>query len=339
MDYDRYEIDDDSYYLFACAELKAREAEFVGKPGFERMLASEDIGGFFRVLGETVYSFSIAATRAKSSFEQVMMDGYREILDYLKKRLRPEHRMVSHILFLEEILHNMKVVLKSVVLEKDLGSLFIPVIYDYGELTGMYGSENDDGADVLARQIIYYIKDALQKPGEKDYRAVELGLEKFYLEKMAETAAGLRRKMISEYISQRIDLINIENIYRWKYMKERRGFEDILHNGGNIGLKTLRSFETETMDYMVSELERTEYGDVVIRGAQWLTSDCSFSSFERSRDLYFLKYFDNFKYSISNLEKIFQFFLKKKIELININILYTGILYNVGRPQIKCKID
>ena len=339
MDYDRYEIDDDSYYLFTCAELRAREAEFVEKPGFERMLASESIDEFFRVLGETFYSSSISGTQAKSSFEQVMMDEYREILDYLEKRLRPEHRMLSHILFLEEILHNMKVVLKSVVLGTDLSSLFIPVIYDYGRLTGMYSFGNYEGADVLARQIIHHIKDVLEKPGEKDYRAVELELEKFYSEKMAETAAGLNRKMMSEYISQRIDFINIENIYRWKYMKEGQGFEDILHNGGNIGLKTLRSFETETMDYMVSELGRTEYGDVVIRGTQWLTSDCSFSLFERNRDLHFLKYFDNFKYSISNLEKIFRFFLKKKIELVNINILYTGILYNTDRSQIKCKID
>ncbi|MCJ7665407.1 MAG: V-type ATPase subunit [Actinobacteria bacterium] len=339
MDYDRYEIDDDSYYLFTCAELKAREVEFVGKQRLERMLASVDTGEFLRVLGETVYSSSIAGVQAKSSFEEVMIDSYRDMLGYLEKRLKPEHRMLSNILFFEEVLHNMKVVLKSVVLGKDMGDLFIPVIYDYGQLTAMYNTENGDSADALAHQLIYYIKDILEKPGEKDYRAVELGLEKFYSGKMAEIAAGLNRKMISEYISQRIDLINIENIYRWKYMKETLGFEDILHNGGNIDLKTMKSFETETMDYMVSELERTDYGDVAIRGAQSLTSDCSFSSFERNRDLYFLKYFDNFKYSISNLERIFRFFLKKKIELININILYTGILYNAERAQIKCKID
>ena len=122
-------------------------------------------------------------------------------------------------------------------------------------------------------------------------------------------------------------------------MGEKKGFDDILHNGGNISLEILKSFEPETMDYTVRELERTDYGDIAIKGAQHLTSDSSFSSFERNRDLYFLDYFDNFKYSTSNLEKIFQFFLKKKIELVNINILYTGILYNAGRSQIKCKID
>ena len=233
----------------------------------------------------------------------------------------------------------MKVIFKSVGLGKDLGRLFIPVIYDWKQLAETYGSGNDKDADTPAGKLISYLKDVLGKPGEKDYRKVELGLEKFYSKVMAEVAAGLNRKMISEYMRQRMDLINIENIYRWKQMGEKKGFGEILHNGGNISLNILKGFESETMDYMVRELERTDYGDIVIRGAQYLTTDCSFSSFERNRDLYFLEYFDNFKYSTSNLEKIFQFFLKKKIELGNINILFTGVLYNAGRSNIKCKID
>ena len=268
MDYDRYEIEDDSYYLFTCAELKAREYEFVERARFERMLESEDMDSFLKVLGETVYSPSISVISSGLSFEKVMMDSYGTMLDYLEERLRDEHRMLSHILFFEEILHNMKVMFKSVVLRKDLSSLFIPVIYDWKQLTGMYGSDDDKDVDTLTGKLISYLKDVLEKPGEKDYRKVELGFEKFYLRVMAEVAAGLNRKMISEYMRQRIDLINMENIYRWKKMGEKKGFDDILHNGGNISLDILKSFEPETMDYMVRELERTDYGDIVIRGAQ-----------------------------------------------------------------------
>ena len=93
------------------------------------------------------------------------------------------------------------------------------------------------------------------------------------------------------------------------------------------------------MDYIVKQLEKTDYADVVIRGGQRLFSDNSFSSFERNRDLYFLDYFDSIKYSVSNLEKIFHFFLKKKIELININIIYTGIKFNADRSNLRCKVD
>jgi len=90
-------------------------------------------------------------------------------------------------------------------------------------------------------------------------------------------------------------------------------FSGYLHQGGSLGLKMLTDLEGESMDYVVQQLEKTEYADVIIKGAQWLFSDCSFSSFERNSDLYFLDYFDTIKYSVSNLEKIFQFFLKKKI--------------------------
>ena len=339
MDYDRYEIEDDSYYLFTCAELKARDHEFVERVRFERMLDSEDMDSFLKVLGETVYSSFISEIGSRSSFEMVMTDSYGMIFRYLEERLRDGHRMLSHILFFEEILHNMKVIFKSVVLQKDLSGLFIPVIYDWGYLTEMYGSDDDKDADTPAGKLISYLKDVLEKPGEKDYRKVEIGFEKFYSGVMLAVAEGLNRKMISEYIRQKIDLINIENIYRWKQMGEKKGFDEILHNGGNISLDILKGFESETMDYTVRELEGTDYGNIAIRGAQYLTSDSSFSSFERNRDLYFLDYFDNFKYSISNLEKIFQFFLKKKIELRNINILFTGILHNAERSNIKCKID
>ncbi|MCJ7471468.1 MAG: V-type ATPase subunit [Actinobacteria bacterium] len=339
MDYDRYEIEDDSYYLFTCAELKAREYEFVERARFERMLESEDMDSFLKVLGETVYSPSVPEISSGSSFEKVMTGSYGIMLDYLEERLRDEHKMLSHILFFEEILHNMKVILKSVVLREDLSGLFIPVIYDWSQLTAMYGSGDDKDADTLTGKLISYLKDVLEKPGEKDYRKVELGFEKFYSETMAAVAAGLNRKMVSEYMSQRIDLINIENIYRWKQMGEKKGFDDILHNGGNISMDILKGFKSETMDYTVRELERTDYANIVIRGAQSLALDSSFSSFERNRDLYFLDYFDNFKYSISNLEKIFHFFLKKKIELTHLNILFTGILYNAERSNIKRKID
>lgn len=36
-----YDISDDSYYLFACAELMTREVEFLEESKIERMLGSE----------------------------------------------------------------------------------------------------------------------------------------------------------------------------------------------------------------------------------------------------------------------------------------------------------
>jgi V/A-type H+-transporting ATPase subunit C len=334
-----YEIEDDSYYLFTCAELKAREKEFVSHNRMKRMLSAGDMEEFLKVLGETVYASGMASIEQERSFEQVILTGYRAIIDYLEERLKDEHRKLIQILFFEEFLHNVKLILKSDLLERPLEELYIPLKYEYSYLVDAYRTGKYEEIEEPLPEIMEYIKQITSTPDELDPRMMELDLEAFYMERLRQTAESLEHRMISDYIRYRIDLLNIEIIYRNKQLKEERSFAGLLHKGGSLDLKTLTELEDESMDYIVRELEKTDYADVIIRGAQRLFSDCSFSSFERNSDLYFLDYFDTIKYSVSNLEKIFQFFFKKKTELININILYTGIRYNADKSNIRCKVD
>ena len=334
-----YEIVDDSYYLYTCAELKARESEFVTAGRIERMLAADDMEEFLKVLGETVYASDISSIEARGSFEEVMLSGYQMATSYLESRLRPEHKKIIHILFFEEVLHNIKLLFKSFLLKKDFKSLYIPIKYEYDSLMEAYNTgKYEDVAEPLP-DMIEYLKELIELPGEKDNRQLELDFEVFYVKKVLEVAKTLKRKMMADYVAQKIDLLNIETIYRNKHLEEKSGFIRFLHDGGCLDLKILTDLESESMDYIVKELERTDYGDVVIKGAQRIFSDCSFSSFERNRDIYFLEYFDRIKYSVSNLEKIFQFFLKKKMELTDINIIYTGIRYNADKLNLRCKIN
>ncbi len=334
-----YEIKDDSFYLFACAELKARESGFVADIELERMLSAVDMEDFLKILGETAYTSETAGIKEKGSFEEAMVSSYQRIINYLESRLRPEHKKLIHILFFEEFLHDLKVMLKSSMLKDDFEGLYIPIKYEYGILMEAYNTGKYEDITEPVPELIEYLKELAGLPGEKDLRKLELDFEAFYVEKMLDTAESLNRKMIEDYIRLKIDLVNIEIIYRCKQIEERSGFAGLLHSGGYLEPRTLAGLENESMDYIVKELESTDYGDVIIKGAQRLFSDNSFSSFERNRDLYFLEYFDRIKYSVSNLEKIFQFFLKKKIELININILYTGVRHNAVKSNIRSKIE
>jgi vacuolar-type H+-ATPase subunit C/Vma6 len=333
-----YEIEDDSFYLYSCAELKAREREFVPAVKLERMSSSAGMEEFLKVLGETFYAPDAGAIDDRKSFEEVMISHYREIIDYLLKRLRPGHRSLIHVLFFEEFLHNMKLILKSSLLEKEYPGLYIPIRYGHDLITAALRTGKYENIEEPVPGLIEYIRQLIGLPGEKDYRKLELDLESFYIKKMLDAAAGTGRKMITGYIRHKIDLINIEIIYRNRYLREESGFVHFLHQGGFLSLKMISELESESMDYIVRTLERTEYGDVITKGAQQLFTECTFAAFERNRDLYFLEYFDRIKYSVSNLEKIFQFFLKKKIELTNINILYSGIKYNTPRSNLSCRV-
>lgn len=334
-----YEIEDDSSYLFACAELKTREVEFVSSARIERMLSAADMEEFLKVLGETVFATEISSIEAEGSFERVMVSGYKAINDYLESRLESGHEDLIHILFFEEFLHDLKLIIKSSMLKKDLKDYYIPIKYEYGFLMEAYNKGKFNNLFGPMPELMEYLKGLEGAQGEKDLRKMELDFEIFYTKKMIDAAKGLKRKMMRDYMSQKVDLINIETIYRSKQLEEKNGFADLLHSGGCLDRNMLAGLENESMDFITKELENADCGEVVIKGGQRLFADKSFSSFERNRDLYFLQYFDRVKYNVSNLEKIFLFFLKKKIELININILYTGIRYSADKSNIRSKIE
>ena len=66
---------------------------------------------------------------------------------YLDERLKDEHKKIIYILFFEEFLHNAKLLLKSVLLERELEELYIPLKYGYGTLMEAYKSRKYEDMD------------------------------------------------------------------------------------------------------------------------------------------------------------------------------------------------
>ncbi|GAI55239.1 unnamed protein product, partial [marine sediment metagenome] len=149
-----YDISDDSYYLFACAELKTREVEFLEESKIERMLGSRGLDDFIGILRDTVYSKYIDYMEKSRSFEKVIISEYSTTVNFLDQRLKPEHQAADDLLFLEENLHNLKVIVKSIILDIELRELFVPILHSYDELrdaaaTGDYREVDPVVAEML----------------------------------------------------------------------------------------------------------------------------------------------------------------------------------------------
>ena len=137
-----YDIADDSYYLFTCAELKTREIEFLGRDKIERMLKSKSTEEFISVLRDSVYSRYINDLERSKSFESIIVEQYKDIVGFLGERLKPKHQPLKDLLFLEQNIHNLKVIVKSIIADMDLGDLFIPLFHSYEELKDAAVAEN-----------------------------------------------------------------------------------------------------------------------------------------------------------------------------------------------------
>ena len=149
---------------------------------------------------------------------------------------------------------------------------------------------------------------------------------------------NLDSRLITDYLRHIIDIMNIKNICRNKYLEERVDFDGFLHENGFLTKEIMAGFKDESLDFFVKEIGRTDYADIIIKGIHALQNENTFSSFDKNEDLFYIDFFDSLKFTVSNLEKIFQFFLIKKIEMDYLNIVFTGIVYNIEDRRIKSRV-
>lgn len=331
-----YDISDDSYYLFTCAELKKRETEFLDESRIERLLRSGGTDEFIKTLRDTIYSRYLNDIENSGSFERVILREYGNTVKFLNERLRDEHKPVIGILFLEEHMHNLKVVIKSIILNMDLENLFVPILDSYQTLRNAASTGNYKEIDPLISEVFSF--EAGLAEVQKNYRLMELEIEKFYLRKIFDTAKKLKRQFIIDYLRHVVDIYNIKNICRNKYLAEDLNFDNFIYENGFMPKKSLKRFEVEPLDFFVREMEKTDYADMVTKGIRALNSEKTFSSFEKNEDEFYMVFFDPLTFTVSNLEKVFQFFLRKKTELRYLNIIYTGVLYGIDKEKIRNRV-
>jgi len=333
-----YDIKDDNFYLFACAELEAKESEFLDKSKIDRMLKSKNLKEFIKNLGDTVYSGYSGELESSRDFEKVIAGEYAKIGDFLSRRLKSSHLAAGEILFFEEVLHNLKIIFKSIILDKDFEELFIPLFYSYGSLKKAIKEGKYNGLSKSVSATFRFVSEMIDKKEEKDYRIMEFEIEKFYLSEVFRSVEELNSNLIRDYIKHVIDILNIKNIYRSNYLEEELGLSYFLHDNGFLPVDLMLEFRDKGPDVFLKNMKKTDYADIVVRGADALDSERTFSYFEKEEDLFYVNILEPLKYTTSNIEKIFKFFLRKKMELKSLNIIFTGTLYSVDIKEIKDRI-
>lgn len=326
-------VSEDNHYLFECAELKEKEREFLEPSLMERLIMSRDIDEFCKVLQETAYSKYVERIKKDGNLESLLFEESRSNMDYLEKSLKQEHRSLLKFFLLDTDLHNVKLVLKARASQKDLSSLFLPDHYTYEELQAYMNGENVE-LDSITRKLVDYAKSLMQE-GNADFRMVELKLEAYNLTLLSGIIRASGSVPLANLLKHRIDILNIKNVYRSKINNERYSYDDFLYDGGFLERDFFKRFEKESVDYFAQSIEKSEYTRMIMQGTHMLYSEKTFSSFESNEDAFILRYFDSMKYTTSSLETIIGFFLRKRIERRNLNIVFTGVLYNLSRERIK----
>jgi len=330
-----YDIRDDNFYLFECAELEAKELEFLDKGKLDRIIKSKNLKEFIKNIGDTVYSGYSSELESTGSFEKVISGEYAKIAGYLSRRLKPSHRAIGEILFFEEVLHNLKVVLKSIILDENIEGLFVPLFYSYNSLRKAIREEKYDGFSKPVSVILQFIADVMGRKGEKDYRILEFEMERLYMREMFKSAEEPGSYLIKSYVKYLIDILNIKNIYRSRYLGEEPDPGYFLYDNGYISAVRMLELKNKGFDIFQKEMKRTDYTDIVTRGTSALDSGGMFYPFKKEENLFYMNILEPLKYTVSNVEKIFRFFFRKKMELKSLLVIFTGVIYGIDTEKIE----
>ncbi len=347
----KYEPADDSEYLFTCAELKAREYEFLDNAKVERLAAAKTTDAFLKILSETIYSKKINLIDVNNDMDIFILQSYKEITDFLLKRLSIKDIPIIYLLFLEEFAHDFKTGLKAIILNISLENLFIPLTFSYKELTDLLKKEepvSDKEDKDLFDKIIIELSEQIKvfgnlpenEKGKKiSFRSWEISFEKKFISLLLEEIKKTGSPMLTDYLRHWIDIQNLKNMNRIKYGGGDIKNTDFLYPGGMIDFDSFSVLAPESTDYWSRAFEKSAYGEIAIKGIHSLYSYNTFFSFDKNETLFNLKFFDQIKYSVSNAEKIFAFFLRKKTELIVLNMVYMGIKYHAQKRNIEHKAE
>lgn len=331
-----YDIADDAYYLFTCGNLAQREKEFLDKSKLDRLISTGSIEEFYRILQETYYGKYTEAIQNRKPFDKIMAMENSSIIEFLRDSLKPEHQILKEFYLLRIDLHNIKIIMKADKLDKDFEDIFIERMYSYSQLKEAYKNKKYENIDPETIEVLEYAR-RIEKD-EDNQRIIELKLEQFLLSKMYENIEKTGMKMLIDFQKHTIDMLNIKNIYRAKVAEEEIKFEEFLYDNGFLPVKELKKFENESIDYLVQYIEKTHYLKMIFQGTQMFNTEHTFAAFERNEDEFILRFFDQVKFTVANLEKIAAFIMKKRLEMKNINIIYTGVLYDLARERIKRRV-
>ncbi len=335
LDFD-YEIADDDYYLFAAAELSAREEELVEEAKLKRMVSVLNIKEFLKILRETYYSKHMDLLEEGKGFDKVVQLEFKSYADYLLERLKEEHLVVLNILFIPEEVHNYKLITKAMGREEDLKGLFVRLRYSYNEIMDAAKGDKNIYMDSLTQSMALQATKLLEK--DIPFRQKEIELEKTYLEMLWKEVEKIPVRMIVDYFKSTIDMYNIKNIYRRWLAKDKADVEEITAGHGFLGDDYYNLLKREGIEEFFKEVEKTRYKPLVSKAGELLTEHKDYSDTEKCEDIFYRVFFEPARFTTNNLEKIFDFFLKKKLEAKTLNIIHNGILYGMDKDRLRHEV-
>ncbi|MBU5487825.1 V-type ATP synthase subunit C [Clostridium sp. MSJ-8] len=313
--------------------LRVLETRLLDKAKIDRMIDSDSAEASIKVLQETEYANVMSEVKRAEDYEIMLSSELKRIYNEMYS-MSPSRALID-LMGIKYDYHNIKVIIKGMILEKDFSDLLIPVgVNDINKLK--YSIENNElsgFAPIMRKAIEEAIEDYNSK---KDPQRIDVILDKYMFEDMKLIAKEIDDKFADKYVSSLIDLTNVKTLLRVKKQNKSREFLlSVVIDGGSIDKETLAALLTDSVENIPGKLSYTDYVDVLKNGVEEYSKNGSAGLLEKLIDNYIMDMMKDAKLIPFGIEPVLAYIYAKETEIKVIRIIMVGKLNNIAGEVIR----
>ncbi|PPK48018.1 V-type ATP synthase subunit C [Clostridium algidicarnis] len=313
--------------------LRVLETKLLDKSKIDRMIDSSSKEEALKVLQESEYSTLMSNIKRAEDYEIILSAELKRVYKMLYE-MTPVNSIVD-IMSIRYDYHNIKVLIKGKILEKDFSNMIIPIgTVDINKL--IYALDNEYYRDLnpIMRKAI---EEALEDfSTSKDPQKIDIILDKYLFIHQLSLNEQIDDKFLDRYLRYLIDLTNIKTLLRVKKQDNTRDFlNSLIIQGGYVDRDKLNSLYNDSVENIPGKLAFTDYSEILKFGIEDYVKTGSINLFEKLSEDFIMNYMKKAKYITFGLEPLIAYIYAKENEIKLIRIIMVGKLNNIQSEVIR----
>ncbi len=338
-------------YISASTSTRIYEKNLLKKSELERLIDLNSVKEILDALNDTVYRDSLTKLAKDTDYELILKNELKRVYRSIYNT-SPDKRI---LLYLEEEynFHNLKVILKEIVQDEDLSSLYV----DIGNIDLAFIKKNlikeanknakllqvieensslKANSDALVNEKYLNIaKSVLDKYKQSNNpQDIDIYLDRQFYKALLEDAEDIGLDRLTEFTKERIDLINIKTLLRIK--SQDQSYETLkkaLINGGFLDKEKLLADYGVDLSKLYADIRTTRVSKYLRKLDDNESLDENILRLERAIDTHVIDFTSEAKSETYGPMVLINYVISKEVEIKNLRIIFVSKLNSLSKES------
>jgi len=310
--------------------IRVLEKRLLTKNRIERMIESETCEEVLKLLSETEYSQDMTDIQNSRDYEKILKRETERV--FLLVRNMSKNKEVVDILSLKYDYHNLKVLIKSKVFEKDNTNLLMNA--GTIDITKFKTKSETQSLD-LPEEILEAIAE-IKKEENLTPQKIDIIVEKYYFKNLVNLSKKIDVKVITDYVKGIIDFQNIITLFRvQKQNRDAKFLDSVIFEGGTISKDKIVASLNDSSETILNKFKKEKLGPYLVKGVEVFNETKRLSEFEKISDNYLMELNKESKYIVFGPEPLFTYLVAKEREINAIRLIMVSKINNISSEKIR----